>query len=221
MKKVILSRPARSARNPLEQTPPLPPSKGGVREGGRLGSGDNGKNEEEKERSEVEEVLASIQALSLANQKRCYEALALSLATSAADDRDVGMWTHAVHSALVRAIGGQGGGLPGPMAIRRLLAARSSWASIEGFMVGARLVELAVAERQACYHLLAKLLVDRSSEVARFAGIPLSAKLVASNAGDIAAVVARSFPGYVSSGLFRMVALREHRGEEPLDEPGG
>lgn len=211
MKKVILSRPLRSnvGEGPGKKVPP-PPSKEGE-EGDLIFVPRPAKQKE----SRLDYVQSLADELSLADKKALYEHLALDLMASGSEGRDVEMWTQAVYNALAAAIGTQGGGLAGPLAIKRLVAARSAWAPVEGFMRDAGLDELQVAHRQACYVLLAKLLVARAREVARHAGIPLSAKLVASNAGDIAAIVDRSFPSYVASGLFAAVATRSFAGDAP------
>lgn len=218
MKKVVLARPLRSARNTAGSQAPLPPSKEGVGRGDLSGFS----TDQEKEREEDQDLLAHLIAessrLDLADVKRLYEHLALELMAPPSDSRDVDMWAHAVYQALARALGTQGGGLPGPLAIKRLLSARSAWAPVDGFMRDAKLADLMVAQRQAIYVLLASLLVDLAIEVARHAHIPVSAKLVANNAVNLAALVERSFPGYVRSGMFAAIALRQFAGQAPDQE---
>lgn len=158
-------------------------------------------------------MLSLADELSAVELKQAYEALALKLLETSGSERDVEMWAHSVYHAIVDALGGSGGGVAGPLALKRLLAARSSWAHVEAFMRDAGLADLKVAERQACYHLLAKLVVERAQAVARRAGIPLAGKLVANQTQDLAAIFDAAFPGYVGGGLAKFVCLRMISGE--------
>src|SRR5205823_3450054 len=119
--------------------------------------------------------------------------------------RDLDAWVQSAWTALVDAIGTGGAGMPGPLAIRGVLAARSAWAPV-GF------AELTVAQRASAYALLARLLVERCQGVARAVGAPLTAKMVANSTGDLAAVFEAAFPGYLRGGtakhVFRMLVTR-------------
>lgn len=123
-----------------------------------------------------------------------------------ASDRDLNMWSEAVHCALEESLGGEMGAGVGVLAIRRLVGARSAWAPVSEFMRTSKLSDLTVMERQSCYGMLAKLLVDHARYVARQSGAPLGPKLVSSCAGSIRGIVDRAFPGYLAAGLLHVIA---------------
>lgn len=122
------------------------------------------------------------------------------------DDRDLNMWATAVYDALVASFGGGEAIGLGPLPLRKLLSATTAWGPVEGFMKQARFNELQVVERQAIYGKLAQLLVRHARTVARYADVPLSAKLVANCAPKIAGLFDAAFPGYLASDLALMVA---------------
>lgn len=131
------------------------------------------------------------------------------LATSGtADTRNLELWSTAAYDALVRANGGTPAGMPGPLVVRRLLAVRSSWQYIEDFLGVLGADEMTVATRLSLLRLLADLLVKRCQGIARHAHIPLNAKLVANNCGDISAVFEDAFPGYRGAGLVPLLVKR-------------
>ena len=123
-----------------------------------------------------------------------------------ASDRDLNMWSEAVHCALEESLGGEMGAGVGVLAIRRLVGARSAWAPVSEFMRTSKLSDLTVMERQSCYGMLAKLLVDHARYVARQSGAPLGPKLVSPCAGSIRGIVDRAFPGYLAAGLLHVIA---------------
>lgn len=128
------------------------------------------------------------------------------LADPKAADRDLVMWSEAVHRALVRVIGAAGGGVVGPGVIQKVLRAGEAWKHVEDFMALSRLGELPVNERQRAYYLLADLLVRHARQVSRKSGAPLSPKLVANCAVNLAGVFEDNFPGYLEAGMAKMVA---------------
>lgn len=144
--------------------------------------------------------------------RQLYDHLALKL-QQAADaqtdgNRNLAMWATAAYDALVRANGGAGGGMPGPLVVRRILAVRSSWSHVESFLTELDLDSYQVATRLAVLRLLADLLVKRCQVIARHARIPLTAKLLANNCENIAAVFEDAFPGYLGSGLVPLLVRR-------------
>lgn len=133
----------------------------------------------------------------------------LSLDAQHADrgaSRDLDMWSQAVYEALVAANGGGAGGVPGPMVIKRLLSASSSWSAVRGFMSDAKLDTLKVTERQGVYRFLAGLVLKNARYISRRNEIPLTPKLMGTCATNIAAIFEAAFPGYVRCGLAHVVA---------------
>lgn len=126
----------------------------------------------------------------------------------AGEDRDLDLWSSAVHEALVRALGPSDGAAYGPQVIRRLVAAPVAWGPVEDFAGLLGVADMTPAERMAVFRLLASLVVRRARQVADRAEIPLSAKLAAQMASQVAAIFDSAFPGYVASGLARVVARR-------------
>lgn len=122
--------------------------------------------------------------------------------------RDVDLWSDAITSALRRAIGSGDMAAYGPQVVRRVMGAYSAWEPVAEFIEVARLDALRPAERFAVFELLAKLLVDRAKRVANRADIPLTPKLIASNAQYIAGIFDNAFPGYLAAGLVGAVSRR-------------
>lgn len=153
-------------------------------------------------------------ALDLANQltksqrKELLDQLALSnqLSSKANDDRDLDMWATAVQTALAEVVGSEVGGNYGVLIVKRLLGSTSCWRPVEGFMISSKLSDLRVVERQAIYFMLAKLLVDHASYIAKKSGAPLSPKLVGACVGSLPGVFEQNFPGYLAAGLAPLVA---------------
>lgn len=217
MKKVILTRPSYRQKNTENEHTPSFPSKGGREEG------DSSPRIQIEEKEVTSKTLDQAQdlasKLSAADQKKLLDFLSLKLLESgeSGQTRDVDMWALAVYEATVAAIGTNGGGMAGPLALKRLLAARSSWGPIETFAAYVGLPKLQVAERQGAYRLLANMLVDRAQGVARAVRAPLTGKLVANNTADIAAIFDASFPGYLAGGLALVVFRRAAQGVAATD----
>lgn len=186
-------------RNPLaDLTPHHTPS---IEGGGGEGPGSATKFE----KTVVEQLLEAADKLPPAARKQLLDHLALKSTTEQHDPRDVDMWSGAVYEALQRALGASGGSLGGPMTVKRAVGATSSFGFIRDFVADAGLADAAVMEKQAFYKLLARLLVNHAADVARHVGAPLSVKFVANNSVNVAAVFERSFPGYLRSGLARVM----------------
>lgn len=115
------------------------------------------------------------------------------------------MWAGAIYEALQHKLGASGGSLGGPMTIKRAVGAASAFGFIRDFMADSGLADATVMEKQSFYKLLARLLVNHAADVARHVGAPLSVKFVANNSNNVAAVFERSFPGYLQSGLMRVM----------------
>ncbi len=160
----------------------------------------------------VDDLLAAADLLEPADRKQLLDRL--SLARSAAPEaaaRDVEMWSVAVYEALGAANGAGSGAAQGPMIIRRSVAAPGAWAPVAEFMDASGFKDLKVAERQAAYRFLAQLLVDHVVGIARAKGLPVGAKMVSSCAGQIGEVFERAFPGYIASGLAKVVVRQMMR----------
>lgn len=140
----------------------------------------------------------------------------LDLSGVSAADRDLGMWAEAVHKALQDCLGSSGQDLPGVQAVRKLLSASSHWAPVQAFMQASKLDQGTVQERQLAYHCLAGLLVRHARGVARHTGAPLVPKFVANCCHNISGVFDEAFPGYVASGLARLVVKRTQQKDPPL-----
>lgn len=156
-----------------------------------------------------EEARKVFHQLTPQQQKKLLDELSADqlLATSgkSAKEREVGMWAEAVHKALQEAMGSVTVDLPGVQVVRRLLGPEGAWQHVRSFMEVSRLHEGTVQERQLAYHVLASLLVSHARTVARKTGAPLGPKLVANCTVNLPGVFDASFPGYLASGLARLV----------------
>lgn len=130
------------------------------------------------------------------------------------DSRDLDLWCSALHDILARDTGALGVGLPGLAVIRKTVA--PLFAPIESFMVATKLQPLKVPDRQAVYHLLARLLVEHAKRASARSHIPLSLKFVASCSTAIPGLFEDAFPGYIDAGLARVVASSLSRPRENL-----
>lgn len=230
VKRVALTRPAYTGRGYLKSTvvedpaqgreAPLPPPP--FREREREGAPRRTRVEIEEKNTEApdsDSVLKLANQLSPADRKALLDKLALQHgleSTPAASDRELNMWTEAIHDALQEALGSSAGADVGFLVVRRTVGARSAWAPVTEFMELSRLSELTVTEKRQAYRLLAQLLVDHARFVARKSGAPLGPKLVGSCAGSIRGVFENSFPGYLQAGLARVVARQVvARGRNP------
>lgn len=216
-KRVVLTRPPRESyvipKSGGIKEAPLPPSIEGV------GRGDlsvavpaTAEKEASADSATLTHIKDLVTRLSATDRKALYDHLALLQLGEDESTRDTDMWATAVYDAIVAAIGTGGAGMAGPLAAKRLLGARFSWAPVARFATALGLDRLTVAERLAVFRLIAGLLVERCKGIARHARIPLNAKLVANNTGDLAEVFNDAFPGYVESGLVPLLVRRLVRG---------
>jgi hypothetical protein len=218
MKRVILARPLRSAtpyvrtakkEEVVGNTHPTPPPPSPHRGRGGGGGITRAASHVDTENQSVDDLLASIQHLPANQRKELLAKLSLNAQTlPSGEARDVDMWAGALYEAIVAANGGDGGGLGGPAQIKRLVAVPSAWANVANFMESSHLDQLTVTERQSVYGMLASLVVTNARYVARKSRIPLTGKLVANCATNVAGIFAQSFPGYLESGLALLVAKR-------------
>lgn len=216
-----------SRKNDIQKPPTLPPpSIEGVWVGRNF---DESKDEETAAVTEAspatttdpspesrEHILALASKLSASDRRQLLAELALAEQQSRVkpgDDRDQAMWTEGVYSALHRAIGQQGGAGAGPLPLRRMMSAPANWEPVREFMMQSALQKLSVPRRQAVYMMLGELLVDHALGVARFSGVPLSARFVANCAARLPHIFDAAFPGYLRAGLASVIAaqLTAHR----------
>lgn len=152
-------------------------------------------------------LLNQIDLLSANDRKRALDHLALrQLETQGGQNPDLDMWSSAVHWALERAIASTGGESYGLLLVRRQVGSSANWRPVEAFMADSGLVALNRAKRNGVYVLLAQLLVDHAEYVSDRSGAPLSAKLVAQCAGNVAGLFEQQFPGYLAAGLASFAA---------------
>ncbi len=228
MKRVTLSRPTRGAgvvayvapknnkKNAQSKEAPISPSKGGINIGGFLPMA--GTEVEKKEATDLDSLLKLADQLKPADRKQLLARLALADGNAnVGSERDIDMWAQAIYAGLVAAIGHQDGAGQAPMVIKRTMAARSAWGPVADFMASSKLDTLKVVERQAVYGMLAKLVIEKAAYVSQKSGAPLSAKLVSNLTPNIAAIFDGAFPGYLQSGLVRVIAKRLTSGYTPPD----
>jgi hypothetical protein len=152
-----------------------------------------------------------VSTLSEAEQRELLTELALLEQSRSAPVRDLDMWAVGVETALQAAIGSRDGAGVGLIPLKRMLGLRQNWAPVESFMKRHGWSELVVVQRSAAYALLADLLVQHVKGIARHIHVPMTAKFVANNAQNIAAIFDQAFPGYAASGLAHIVLPRmEH-----------
>jgi hypothetical protein len=147
--------------------------------------------------------------MSVAEQKELLDKLSASLLLASATDskdRDLAMWSEAVHERLTEALGGGRASTSGVVVTRKLLATTAAWSPVRTFVDTTKLSELRVVDRQAVYMLLADLLVRHARSVAQRSGAPFSAKLVANCTVNLPGLFDAAFPGYIEAGLVRVIA---------------
>lgn len=182
----------------IRGTPPFPlKGRGKGSPSTHVGSGGS-------ELSEYEEVTRKALALPAKQQRELLDRLALSLSSEVPGDRDLIMWATGVCEALTSALGGAGGGEINPYLSKRLLGPASVWKPVAALAEQIGFKQLSVVERQAAYQFLALIFVEHVREVSRRSGAPLSLKLAANCAANIAGVFEAAFPGYLGSGLALM-----------------
>lgn len=186
-----------------KNTPPSTPSI----EGG--GGCNNFKSVETEKKNNVQTILEQAQQLSQVERKQLLAKLVLTDQKSKNwNERDVDMWVMALYNVLLSVSGGASSGLAGPAVIKRLIGTFNAFSPVSDFMASAGFEQLTVLERQSVYLSLAALVVTQAQSVARHASIPLSVKLVANCAQNVAALFEQAFPGYLASGLALVVARR-------------
>lgn len=161
------------------------------------------------EKKSVDELVLLAGLLNPSQQKELLARLSLTNQTLASGEvRDVDMWATALHDSLVSSVGGSGEGVAGPAVIKRLVASPSAWGPVSSFMKASTLAELNVTERQAAYMMLARLVIDNARGVAKHSRIPLTTKMVINCSSNITGIFQQSFPGYIESGLAKLVVRR-------------
>lgn len=164
-----------------------------------------------------EDVKKVFLQLSKEEQKKLLDEVAadqlLAMSGQPSKARDLAMWAEAVHKALEDVIGTGAVDAPGVGLLKRLLGASAAWGPVDQFMQTSRLQEAPVQERQHIFHTLATLLVARAQQVARHSGAPLGPKLVCNCTINISGIFDAAFPGYVASGLARMVVRSHTQGQ--------
>ena len=162
--------------------------------------------DEKEKKTSVDELVNLASKLTKPELKELLARLALSASTAdRTDSRDLDMWVVGVQTAMARAIGSSDGAALAPMHLKRNLAAVSSWGAVQDFMTRSKLGEADVMHRQAVYMRLAELVVRVAHSNARAVQAPLTVKLVASRAENIAAIFDTAFPGYLAAGLASII----------------
>jgi hypothetical protein len=220
-KRVLLSRPLVKRDYPLPEVEAVTPVN--KNEPGRIGGGfctpsiEGGTTKPipHLQSQRVEEAKAILGKCTKPELKELYDHLAfLVMEHDAGQSRDLDMWAAEVYAAMADAIGTAGAGMPGPLAVKSVLRGRTAWGPVYDFAAAVGVLDMKVAERKSCFRFLARLLVARCREVAQHVHAPLTAKMVANNCGDIAAIFDVNFPGYAASGvagfLFKRLASGEH-----------
>jgi len=216
MKRVTLTRPLRkspayvkSKESGVPTSPLPPPYRGGEGRGVPL------EVLVKEEKNKVGSLLDQASELSATDRKLLLAKLSLGLHHSRSDDpRDLDMWVAAVYEGLQTAFGAGDGAGVGPAAVKRTLGSPACWGPVAEFMGFSKLDQLKVAERQSVYQLLAGLVIKHARYVSSHSGAPMSAKLVGSVSVNIAGIFDQAFPGYLASGLAKMVATRLVRQRE-------
>lgn len=172
------------------------------------GGGLNSGSEASQRKLELQDLLHLADQLNVAERRELLDRLALKAQTADRPDRDIEMWAGAVYDALQDQLGASAGAMGGPLVIKRVVGATSSWKPVEQFMKASKLAELKVPNRLAVYRMLARMLVDYVDDLARSSRLPLTPKLVANCSGHLPGLFEASFPGYLQAGLAHMVARR-------------
>mgnify|MGYP003507604151 len=157
----------------------------------------------------LEAALSLVNKMTVAERKQLLDHLALGMQVSKKEsgkiNRDLDMWLSAVVDALDSILKTGGTSVPSLGVVKRLHSAQ--WPPVEQFMIGSKLMEMKVLERQAVYKLLAKLLVDHAHYVAKKSGAPLSTKLVFNCINNLPGLFDGAFPGYLACGMAKAVIL--------------
>lgn len=156
-------------------------------------------------------MLTDINTLPLAELKAQLDRLALAYQERqkpSTQDRDLGLFSDAVHSKITDILAGNIAGNTGPLAVRELFRVPGIWGPILAFLQRTGYAELPPAQKVVIYSFLAELVVRHAYTVSRRSKAPLSPKLVASCSGNLGGLFEREFPGYLRSGLAKIVASR-------------
>lgn len=150
--------------------------------------------------------LVDLASLSAEQKKTLLAQLSLELADSAKgskdQSRDIEMWSSAVFDALGKVVPAHG---YGQLLVRKQLGASTSWSHIRDFMQASDFASCSVVERQGVYNLLAELLLRYVRRVASYQGMPVTLKLVASCSANVGSAFESEFPGYLASGLGKVI----------------
>lgn len=150
----------------------------------------------------VESLLAATESLSLAEKKALVAKLSLELTGSADASRDQSMWASAIYQALSKAVPAHG---YGELLVRKQMSASNSWCHVRDFMQASDFSSCSVVERQGIYNLLADLLLRYVRRISARQGLPVTLKLIASCSAHVGATFESEFPGYLSSGLGKVI----------------
>jgi hypothetical protein len=188
--------------------------------GGVGGLSRSGTKKQTKTGPDPDAVLADLLALSAADRRDLLARLALAeKEAKGGKGREVEMWSGAVYDALEAALGSASGVGAGRAHMRRLLADPSSWGPVASFWQQTGLGGLRVVEQQACWNLLAGLLVQHAARVSKRTGSALTPRYVASMAANLVSIFDASFPGYLSSPrLIAVMARQLTTYKEPPEE---
>lgn len=166
-----------------------------------------------KDSTSLDEILADVAGLTKAGRQQLLDQLALQtrLSATSVSNPDLELWTQAVDKHLGAAILSQGGESYGSVLVKRVVGAPAAWRPMEEFMASSGLQEFRRAERWGIYLLLAEMLVQHAERLSDRTDAPLSPKLVAQCAPNIAGIVERQFPGYQAAGMLPMVVRQLQR----------
>lgn len=206
--RVSLTRPKRSASSPSFSSTNRTPAQD---RGGSTPSIEGGTTPgcpvEPKDRKQL--LLEQIKQLPAEEREEFLALLSLDVKSTSTQDRDADLWSSAVHTALQNALGSTlSGSAASPLVVHRTVATREILVGLRGFIKRAGLEREQVTARFAVYRLLADLAVNRASEVAKATGAPMSPKLIANCATNMAGLFDAAFPGYLRSGLASVVVNR-------------
>ena len=157
----------------------------------------------EKGKDHVDSLLDAARKLTKEQRKSLLAQLALDLQTSKKDSsRDLDMWSHGVYVALTKVLAGHN---YGELLVRKTIQAPAYWSPVQEFMEASGFSQCSVTERQGIYQLLGDLVVRSAARTSARKAIPLTLKFVASCSANVAATFEQEFPGYIASGLAKVV----------------
>jgi hypothetical protein len=135
---------------------------------------------------------------------------------TSSQERKLNMWTDSLATELGRSLGQSNRMFPLPL----LSGAKSMFKQVEILMKDINMQDLNTPNTKAMYNMIARVLVHQASVVSAKAKIPVSMKLVLQTTTPIAALIDNHFPGYIQSGLMKMVMTQMKNGhvEDTEDE---